>query len=40
MGFADNADTQDTLIMLLEKKGIFTRIEVLQAIKKMKETER
>lgn len=31
--------TQDALIMLLEKKGIVTRAEVLQAIKEMKEAE-
>ena len=27
--------TQDALIMLLEKKGVVTRAEVLQAIKEM-----
>ena len=32
--------TQGALIMLLEKKGIVTRAEVLQAIKEMKEAER
>lgn len=32
--------TQDALIILLEKKGIITRVEVLQAIKEMKESER
>ena len=32
--------TQDALIMLIEKKGIVTRAEVLQAIKEMKESER
>lgn len=32
--------TQDALIMLLEKKGIVTQAEVLQAIKEMKEAER
>jgi len=32
--------TQDAFIMPLEKKGVVTRAEVLQAIKEMKEAER